>query len=133
MIITNPGTEVIYYKIYEDYFDFPRNRTSPHNLSRSYCKKLTDNSGIFFIEYDFYICDDFTKEPFFVYRIKNSFTFVVEDKDKDLVDLGIQRAMFRDEVLAFIKDNCMGHHLEDLDRLFSVYNTLDLITPYYES
>lgn len=127
MIITNANTEVIYFKVYEDYFNYPRNKTTPHRRSSSYCKKTDSSSGIFFIEYDFYIADEFTKEPFFVYRVKNSFSFIVENEEQDLIDFSRQKAKFRDDLIAFIRDNSLGYHFEDLDRMFYLHDDLNLI------
>ena len=127
MIITKSDTEVIYFKVYKDYFSFPRNRTSVQNTTSSHCKKIGADSGIYFIEYDFCIIDDFTKEPFFVYRTKNSFTFTVENEEKDLIDLSFQKAQFRENALTFIFDNSLGYPFENRDQILPQHNSLDLI------
>lgn len=127
MIISNPVTEIIYFKVYQDYFKFPRNKTSPHNSASSYCRKTDTHSGIFFIEYDFFICDDYTKEPFFVYRTKNSFNFTVENEEKDLTDLNAQKFKLSNEISTFIKDNSQGYPFDDLNRMFNFHSSLDLV------
>jgi len=108
MIITNPIIVVVYFKLYNEYFEVPRNKTTPHATLSSYCRKTDRISGTYFLEHDFYISDDFTKQPFFVYRTKYSFNFVVENKEKDLDDIGRQKAAFRSETMSFIKINTMN-------------------------
>ena len=127
MIITNPIIEVVYFKLYNEYFEVPRNKTTPHATLSSYCRKTDRISGTYFLEHDFYISDDFTKEPFFVYRTKYSFNFVVENKEKDLDDLGLQKADFRSKTMSFIENNTLNYVFEHPEHIFPVHNDLSLV------
>lgn len=131
MKINSKKINVVYYRLYENYFYTPREKISPIFTRNFFCSLLKSKTGAFNTRWNITYMDKQSNDIFINCEVFSTLEITLENKSKDIKDLPvILEAIYR-HILLFIKQNSFDQ-FENLEiEVLDYSNALILFKNYF--